>query len=207
MSYDKILAGEPKTYRKVVGKSGKTWLIGNLSIDEGSPANHIYVTNHKNPDICGEGFAGKHLVFIIDDGTEFILKGGWHSNADALLNDTGIDMTKQYRMYIAVAEEFESRSPEVFKPPLLYDNEFIGSWDDAKGIIRDLAIKAGKPLAYKHWSVGGASSGYEHLADRTKCQICTRYYCPCCEEYTCGGWNTPIEERKSKHKPKEGKKC
>lgn len=84
-------------YHKYVGKSGNTWLVA----DHEAAAENIYVTN--NPaNSGGEGFGGAHLPLPCTDGTTFVLKGGWHSGANGLFADTGIDVRNQYRTFVVL---------------------------------------------------------------------------------------------------------
>jgi hypothetical protein len=83
-------------YWKVTGKSGNTWYIPKTS----TPATSLHVDTH-NPH--SEGYAGSFLSFEMEDGTVDKVKGPWHSNSDALYDDTGVDVRNTYPTRVILA--------------------------------------------------------------------------------------------------------
>lgn len=83
-------------YHVYVGKSGKRWLV---PTNIPNPADHIIVEGGPKSD----GYGGATLTFKLDDGTTLDLTGPWHSNSNALLNDTGLDIRHKHRGTVGVA--------------------------------------------------------------------------------------------------------
>lgn len=77
-------------FKKYIGKSGKTWLVG-IANDElhAEMLNEIYVSTNKGDT---EGYSGGTLQFQLEDGSMMSLKGPWHSNPNAFTRDTGIEL-------------------------------------------------------------------------------------------------------------------
>lgn len=68
-----------QAFKKIIDKNGFIWFIGNID-----PHFSIYVsTNDKN------GFGGRNIEFLLEDGTKQIVKGPWHSNFEDLFKHTG----------------------------------------------------------------------------------------------------------------------
>lgn len=75
-----------RKYHLYNGRGGRIWLVS----DQPNAADNVYVSNKNNNP--GKGFGGARLTMLLVDGGEFVLNGGWHSNADSLYTDTGIDV-------------------------------------------------------------------------------------------------------------------
>ena len=78
---------EERRFKKVQGKE-RLWFI---AIQE-NPADNIYVYNPKNTS----GFGGSVMEFTLEDGSIEKVEGPWHSNSDALFDDTGMDVRDMY---------------------------------------------------------------------------------------------------------------
>lgn len=97
----------PELWELVVGKSGRGWLI---PTDVPNRADYIHCTDSSNWDRAGEGFGGATIPHKLkdqlgEDGV-FYLKGGWHSNDEDLLSDTGIDLSKEHYTHIDTVVEY-----------------------------------------------------------------------------------------------------
>jgi len=94
-----------RKYRKYIGKSGNTWLVA----DQENAAENVYVTNNpQNTTSSSQGFEGFGVATLsmpLVDGTTFLLHGGWHSNADALFADTGVDVRNQTYTFVVLSKE------------------------------------------------------------------------------------------------------
>jgi len=78
-----------KCFRKIVGKT-HVWYIA----VQPNSGDNIYCTKPgKGPS---EGFGGATLEFLLESGEIDPVQGPWHSNADALLSDTEIDLRDKY---------------------------------------------------------------------------------------------------------------
>lgn len=93
------LWGEPRektVYRKV--ESGtNTWLIP-TNCEDAAGEIHVETTNHR-------GYGGARIRFPLEDGSIYEAHGPWHSNADSLYRDTGIDFRNQHRTFVVLARE------------------------------------------------------------------------------------------------------
>lgn len=123
-------------YHRYAGKSGNTWLVAGSE----AAAENIYVTNTP-ANSGGEGFGGAHLPMPLLDGTTFVLKGGWHSNSDALFVDTGVDVRNKYRTFVLLAMERDSTEDGTFRSVfrrIIYQDEkpVLGRYDRYKEIIQ-----------------------------------------------------------------------
>ena len=73
-----------RRYKLYTGKRRAIWLVGCVE----SCGDHIYCSGGPN----SEGFGGATLEFTLENGCDSIkLKGPWHSNADSMFADTGVD--------------------------------------------------------------------------------------------------------------------
>lgn len=95
-----------RKYIMYVGKSGWAWFVA----DQEAKADNIYCTNSENWDVAGNGFGGSTLFLEVINWEEnklksenFALRGGWHSNADALFDDTGVDVRNEHLTFGAIS--------------------------------------------------------------------------------------------------------
>lgn len=145
---------EERTYKLLVGKSGDRWLIA----IQPNPADNVYVEGGPNSD----GFAGRTIEFLIEDGTRIKLRGPWKSNSDDLFKDTGYDIrNKHLTIGICALEcEFDYRKGNLYKGVLHKDSDWvIGEYERINKIAQALADKHGKPIYRAYRSQGGGYSG------------------------------------------------
>lgn len=145
------------TFETHVGKSGKTWLIPAVTRYP-NRGDHIYVTAYSDVTKRGDGFARRTIHLPLIGGGEFELNGGWHSNADACLADTGIDCTNQYLTYGAVGLH---RAGHMVIYGLIYQDKSpqIGSYKRIETLAKKIATERGEHVVYGVVSLGGAASG------------------------------------------------
>lgn len=142
-------------YHKYIGKSGNTWLVA----DSEWAAENVYVTD--SPKNNGtQGFGGAVLKMPLVNGEIFELKGGWHTNSDALFSDTGIDIRNKYRTFVVLAKERFSLDDGTwrigFKGILYKDKEpTLGHFNRYKDLIKQYP----EAKYYYSSSRGGSSSG------------------------------------------------
>ena len=138
-----------------VGKSGRTWLVADIP----NAGDYIYCTAYADPKRCGEGFGGATLSIPLVSGGHFLLRGGWHANADALFDDTGVDVRDKHLTYVVLSKDrkmLEGTRQSVFVDVVYRDPEpTIGPFDRYKILV------AQYPDArfYYSRSCGGSSSG------------------------------------------------
>jgi hypothetical protein len=146
------------TYRTAVGKSGKKFYIPD---GVPNPADNIYCTESDDWDTPGSGFAGRTLVMecVDEDGnvTTEQLKGGWHSNAEALFQETGVDIRDKHKTFVVVAYR---RDAENFYDVVFVDSgPVVGLFQRGEHIATELANKLETPLVCFSRSAGGAVIG------------------------------------------------
>jgi hypothetical protein len=142
-------------YHKHVGKSGNTWLVA----DTEAAADNIYVTDSPRND-GKEGFGGALLNMPCTDGTVFPLKGGWHTNADALYADTGVDVRGKYRTFVVLSRARATTEDGTYRT--IFRDIVYRDAEPTLGIYgRDKELMALYPEANYcyHASKGGSSSG------------------------------------------------
>lgn len=105
---------EARKYRLHIGKSGRKWLVGDVP----NSAEAIYVEGGPN----SRGFAGRELTFPLVGGGEVKLKGPWHTNCDALLADTGIDVRDKTLSFCVIAKR---RVQETIPPSNIYSKTVL----------------------------------------------------------------------------------
>lgn len=84
-------------FHMVKGKSGKRWLYSAVDQDV---ASFVYVEGGPG----SKGFGGRELRFELVEGGEVLLTGPWHSNADAMFQDTGVDVRDKMFSFCVIAK-------------------------------------------------------------------------------------------------------
>jgi len=95
----------PFYHTKYIGKSGRIWIVGLCP----SAGDFIHVSPNPRENerrFTGfRGYGGSTLKFTLQDGTIESLTGPWHSNSDALFQDTGIDFRDKHATYIIISKK------------------------------------------------------------------------------------------------------
>lgn len=149
--------GRP-TFVTHVGNSGRTWLVPAITVLP-NRADHIYVTAYADPKKAGEGFGGATLFMPLISGRTFALRGGWHTRADTLYDDTNIDVRNSRLTYGAVALH-RSYTTGMELVGLLYADKSpqLGYDDRIIKIAQKIANERNEPVFYSYLSAGGGSS-------------------------------------------------
>jgi hypothetical protein len=153
-------------YRKVVGKRG-VWLYPTNS---DTPGEQVHF--HDPTDTKSDGYGGSTLTFTLEDGSTYAAKGPWHSNTDALYDDTGVDIRNTFRTFGCVAKKrislplrpgvSRNSSHWRFEGVLYADTApQIGDFNRIHDLAKEWAGKLGHPVAYYQESNGGSSCGWE----------------------------------------------
>lgn len=147
---------ERRTYKKLVGKSGRTWLVA----VQPNEADNIYVSGGKN----SQGFTGRTLVFKLEDGSTLELQGPWHSNSTSLLADTGYDIRDKYLTFGVIGKQIRygdyGLSPVTIIDVLHKDKEWVlGEFDRIQKLAQEIANDLGETICCFQKSQGGSSSG------------------------------------------------
>lgn len=151
---------DKEVFRKVTGKSGNTWLVKVVP-----PAgSKVYRTN--NPENTtgkggGYGFGGATISFTTVDG-EFKAHGPWHSNAEALYEDTELDIRHLHltRVWVAEGAGFEEGSYKTVPHGEVYYRENVpamGEFHRGKAIGQAIANLYQKRVFVYSESDGGSS--------------------------------------------------
>jgi hypothetical protein len=151
-----------KVFRAVRGKSGRLWLFPS----DGDPSLiHIEADLQENkPGYRGSrGYGGAIVSFTMEDGTIIKLQGPWNSNADALYEDTGVDLRYNHETFVVIGKRICYDRNKLFGTitDVVYidDKPKRGSFDRYKEIGQKIANKLGIPVFYYMKSYGGALSG------------------------------------------------
>ena len=135
-------------YHMVVGVSKNAWFYP-TGID--NPGDQILVTDDPNWEHCGEGFGGATLTLQLDTGGVFLLRGGWHSNGEAMLRDTGIDLTHKHLTHGCIMELDETVVHQ--------DGGWVlGDFNRIENMAMEMVEKSGVPLLVEYQSMGGGGS-------------------------------------------------
>jgi hypothetical protein len=150
-SYD----AEIRKYKLYVGKSGRRWLVA----IQPNEADNVYVEGGPNSD----GFAGSILSFTLESGEVISLKGPWHTNADSLFNDTGIDIRDKHLTFVVIGLDrthTDRGYRTVIKDVIYKDKEpTIGAYYRGTKIAMQLAKELNRPVMCYSKSENGSSSG------------------------------------------------
>lgn len=153
---------EKRVYKKLIGKSGRIWLIA----VQDNPADNIYVSANSAENKPGyrgfRGFAGRTLTFELEDGTTLDLQGPWATNSDALFNDTNYDVRDKYLTFgvIGLGRKYEHGMGVTITDVLYRDKDWvIGEFNRVEKIAQKIANELGKTVMKFSKSRGGSSCG------------------------------------------------
>jgi len=145
---------EERIFKKIQGKRG-VWYVA----IQDNPADNVYFT--KNDGKYSEGFAGRVLPFLLEDGTIDQIQGPWHSNSDSLYEDTGYDVRNKYltQGIIAKRRKYDYFNGDRYTGVLHYDEEAVlGDYDRIENLAQEYANKLGVKVYYAVKTAGGGSS-------------------------------------------------
>ena len=159
---DYIHDREITLWRKVIGKSGRIWVYPIIA-NSGDQI-HVSANSAENePGYRGfRGYGGSTLKFLLEDGEILELHGPWHSNSDALVEDTEIDLRDKHLTYMIIAKEREcnDHSQCTFKDVLYQDTQpMVGEFYRGTLLAMKMSKDLGIPLALYSESPGGSSNG------------------------------------------------
>jgi hypothetical protein len=146
---------ERRVYRKYECKRG-VWLVA----VQPNAAENVYF--HDPKDASSQGFAGRTLSFPLEDGTVYEAKGPWHSNADRLYKDTGIDVRNTHYTFVVLAMARDGW-PTILRDVVYKDAQpVLGSFTRYKELIK----RYPQAQVYYSESSGGSSCGPISAEDR-----------------------------------------
>lgn len=147
----------------------RLWMVAANLPDK---ADHIYVGFPY--DTGSQGYAGRWLVFNLADQERSIsLQGPWHSNPEALLECTGIDVTSTSYCQFVVGKAFKD-SPgwtRIITDLLYYEEPCLQKYTRYNDIL--YTVMESNPsldkVVYWHGGGGGSSSGtYDRKRDHDR---------------------------------------
>lgn len=150
-----------RQFKVVQGKTGHTWYI---PVNDPEAGANIHVDVH-NPQ--SDGYGGRVIEFLLEDGSVAKAKGPWHSNADSLFEDTGVDLRNTLWTFIVIGRGMDGW-PTVVRDVVYQDppKGKIGNFDRWQEVVRSLVadgiVKDGEKLFYYSQSRGGSSAGMVH---------------------------------------------
>lgn len=89
------------------------------------------------------------------------MEAPWHSNADALFQDTGCDVRDKYltQGICALKRTSQAYKPDLYEDVLHYDEKaVIGKYERVNEIAQELSNKLGKKVYYAVISASGGES-------------------------------------------------
>lgn len=148
--------GRP-TFETHVGNSGHTWLVPAITVLP-NRGDHVYVTAHADCMMPGRGFGGRTLHMPLISGTDFALRGGWHTRAEDLYSDTDIDVRHLRLTYGAVGLHRTYTGLELVG--LLYADQApqLGTTTRIVELAKWLANDRNETVYYSYLSAGGGAS-------------------------------------------------
>jgi hypothetical protein len=161
-----------RLYRKFKG-TDRDWYVGLIPNTIELDPNHIYCADPQQPKHSGmQGFGGATLTFDFEDGTSDSVKGPWHSNTDALLSQTGVDLTKCIITWgcIGTGRESSGSGYTTIITNLMHFDPFPlpGEFSRIEKLARQLSkAQDDRPLVYYSQSYGGSSCGWVNYKQTT----------------------------------------
>jgi len=154
-----------RKYKKFQGKSGRFWYV---SVQE-NEGDNVYVSpdvRETKPGYRGfQGFGGATIPFELEDGTVDHVRGPWHSNCEALFQDTGYDARDKHLIFGVIARDFGPDPDNPWGQGIMIDviwmdeKPTVGSFDRVTELAKEIANKEGKPVICYSRSTGGSSRG------------------------------------------------
>ena len=146
---------EVKKYYPFIMEDGAIWLIAH----QPNMADNVYYCNF---DPKSQGFAGRTLHFELVDGDSIDLPAPWHSNADALFYDTGIDIRDTSLTYTIIAKQrsHDEHYNTIYKDVLYEDRKpTLGYFNRGEILAKEFANKLHTTVFCYRSSQGGSSDG------------------------------------------------
>lgn len=130
------------------------WLVGDNCIN---PADHIYVGY--TYDTGSRGYGGRIMVFnLVDHNRAISLYGPWHSNTDALYENTGVDVRdKHYVQFVAGLGRLRDGGRDVITDIVHYEEPGVRGYYDYKALLPRLYERYKASITYWHGGSGGST--------------------------------------------------
>jgi hypothetical protein len=143
-----------RKFKKIIGKRG-IWYVA-LQENE---ADNVYFT--ANDGKYSNGFSGAEITFELEDGAQDQIQGPWHSNSDALFNDTGYDIRNKCYTQGIIAKQIIHNyyKGDLFREILHYDKKAVlGEYHRIENLAQKFANELNCKVYFSFISSGGGSS-------------------------------------------------
>lgn len=132
--------------------TGRRWVVA----DQVAAAENIYADGGKG----SRGMGGRTLTFELIDGRKVDFIGPWKATAEALLEETGVDVRDTYYTRGICSFELERGkpygTPDTYIEVLHYDDiPVLGAYDRVEKIAKDLCAQHNRTIYYAYVSKGG----------------------------------------------------
>jgi len=143
-------------YRKVIGKSGGTWVYP-VNVENKGEMIHC----RRPGDFKSNGYGGSTLKFPLEDGTELELQGPWHSNSESFYEDTGIDIRDTHYTFVIISKNRDYDMYRWIMKDIIYIDEkpTLGKFERGEDMAIEFVKKLGHPVYLYAESSGGSRCG------------------------------------------------
>ena len=135
-------------------------------VDCENPADHIHKwypsCAGQESGYCGKGYGGATLTFHLESGEVLNLQGPWHVGADALFEETGVDIRDKCKTFVVIAKKkicTDMMTPGeamIYKDIVWIDDKIqISEHDRGEKILEEMLELHKVPLAYYFIKSGG----------------------------------------------------
>ena len=130
------------------------WLV---PINISNPGDYVHVYQPRDQ----EGFGGKIVDFMLEDGTITSYLGPWHSNAEALFIATGYDVRDKHLTYVVISRNRDLTGYNTTLQDVIYNDTIpqIGLYDRGQRLAQQIANETNEPLYFYTRSTGGSHCG------------------------------------------------
>lgn len=144
-----------KLYHNTRSDRGTSWY---WAADRDNAADYIYCRHEGN--YHSNGFGGATMRFPLEGGSVEV-QGPWHSNAEALFAETGVDLRDKHHtrgvLGLCYAQTFYSAIDVIY-----FDEDWVlGSYNRVDDLARELANKYNVPIYGWMAGQGGGHSIYK----------------------------------------------
>lgn len=161
-TYSGVMMAQSVRYRafRSVRSPGRVWLVG----DSPNAGDFVYMWEPEEPTLYSfQGFGGAVLHFTLVNGCTMDLEGPWHSGAQALYDDTGVDVRHKCLSLGVLALHRVPDAAGLYRYKyLLYKEEApqLGVFERVGLLAQWYANKLGATVFYYRESVGSSEHSY-----------------------------------------------
>lgn len=142
-----------RVWKKIVVNDKSVFLI---PVNEEEPGAHVWWCDPTSKN--SEGCAGRTIPFRLEDGTDFMAQGPWHTNTDSLFKATGVDLRDKHLTFVVLGKNrtMDKNMRTVIEDVVYIDEKpTLGHYDRYKTLI----TQHPEATHYYMESHGGSCSG------------------------------------------------